>query len=217
METSAVEEVPASSSAPLSSWGSQADVHNSECVSASEGLRDGSIVSTPQLFSISGDTAGSEKITPPGSDDVVDHEASGPAHSSVNDVNGTGTSSSSKSKSATGALDHGASDAMQPCCDSINGNDTTSRDSVSVTGAEKDPTDISSINKNIDNSVNDSSDNNVSVIVVHSGFVPPSGVSNIIYATEDVAGNVGRDVGAGHVVSGKAVVVKKTVPKWRDA
>ena len=43
------------------------------------------------------------------------------------------------------------------------------------------------------------------MIVVDSGLVPPSGVSNVIYGTEDVAGNVGCDVGAGHVVSGEAV------------
>ena len=139
MEASAVEEVPASSSAPFSSWGSQAHLHNSEYVSASKGLRDGSIVSTPQLFSSSGDTASSETMTPSGSDDVVDHGAPGPAPSSVNDINGTDASSRSKSKSATGALDHGASDAMQPSCDIISGNDTASRDNVSVTGVKRTP------------------------------------------------------------------------------
>jgi len=71
----ATEGVLASSSAPISSWGSQTDLHNSECVSASDGLRDSTIVSTPQLLSSSGVTAGS--------DDVVDHEASGLADSSV--------------------------------------------------------------------------------------------------------------------------------------
>lgn len=50
-------------------------------VSASDGLRDSTIVSTPQLFSSFGVTAGS--------DDVVDHEAYGLAHSSVNDINDT--------------------------------------------------------------------------------------------------------------------------------
>lgn len=87
----ATEGVLASSSAPISSWGSQTDLHNSECVSASDGLRDSTIVSRPQLFSSFGVTAGS--------DDVVDHEASGPAHSSVNDINDTDTSSRSKRKS----------------------------------------------------------------------------------------------------------------------
>ena len=77
----AAEEVPASSSAAIGSWRSQIDLHNSECVYCSEGLRDGSIVYTPQLFSSSGDTAGSETIAPSGSDDVLDHEACGPARS----------------------------------------------------------------------------------------------------------------------------------------
>ena len=121
-DASAAEEVLAFSSAPISSWESQVDLHNSECVSASEGLRDSSITSMPQLFSSSGDTAGSETIAPSGSDDVVDLEACGPARSKVNDVNDT--SSRSKSKSATGVFNHGASDPMQPSCDSINGNDT---------------------------------------------------------------------------------------------
>lgn len=101
INASAAEEVPASSAASIGSWGSQIDLHNSECVSGSESLRDGSIVSTPQLFSNSGDTAGSKTIAPSDSDDVVDHEACGPARSSVNDVNGTDTSSRSKCKSVT--------------------------------------------------------------------------------------------------------------------
>ena len=86
--------------------------------------------------------------------------------------------------------------------DSINSNDTTCRDVISVIGVEKDPAYIS----NIDNSVNDSNDNNVSVIVVNSGLVLHSGVSNIIYSTEVVAGNVGPDVSNSHVVSDEAVV-----------
>ena len=122
------------------------------------------------------------------------------------DINDTDISSRSKNKSATEAVDHAASDAMQPSCDSINGNDTASSDTVSVTGVEKDPADISSINKNIDNSVNDSNDNNASVIVVDFGLVPPSGVSNVAYDTKGIVSNVGCDVGAGHVVSGEAVV-----------
>lgn len=95
MDASAAWEVPASSSAPISSWASQVDLQNSECVSASEGPRDSSIVSMPQLFSSSGDTAGCETIAPSGSDD-------GPAPSKVNDVNDT--SGRSKSKSATGVM-----------------------------------------------------------------------------------------------------------------
>ena len=157
-------------------------------VSASEVLRDSSIFSTPQLFSSSADTARSDKTAPSGSDDVVDHEACGLSRSKVNDDNDT----SSRSKSETGALDQGAGDATQPSCDGIDSNDTASSDVVNVIGVEMDPVDISNINKNIDNSVNDSSDNNVSVhvIVVDSGFVPPSGVSNIIYSIEDGASNV---------------------------
>ena len=73
MAVSAAEEVPASPSAPISSRASQLDLQNTECVSASKGLRDNSIVSTPQLFSSSGDTAGCETIVPSGSDDAVDH------------------------------------------------------------------------------------------------------------------------------------------------
>ena len=62
------------------------------------------------------------------------------------------------------------------------------------------------MNKNFENSVNDSNDNNVSVIVVDSGFVPPSGVSNNIYSTEVVAGNVGPEVSDSHAASDEAVV-----------
>ena len=160
--------------------------------SASEGLRGSSIVSTPQLFSSSGDTAGCETIVPSGSDDVVDYESCGPTRSKDNDVNDK--SSRNNSTRATGVLDHGAGDAAtQPSCDSIGSNDTTCSDVVSVLGVEKDPADIRNINKIIYNSVHDSNDNNVSVIVVDSGFVPPSGVSNNIYSTEVVAGNVRPD------------------------
>ena len=116
LDAVAAEEVPTCSSAPIGSWASQVDLHNSECVSGSEGHRDSSIVSTPQLFSSSDDTSGSATIAPSGSDDVVDHEACGPARFKVNDFNDTG--GRSKSKRATGVLDHGAG------CDSINVNDT---------------------------------------------------------------------------------------------
>ena len=94
----------------------------------------------------------------------------------------------------------------QPSCDSINSNDTTCRNVVSVIEVEKDPVDISNVNKNIDNSITDINDDNVSVIVVDSGFVPLSGVSSMIYSTEVVAGNVGPDVGDSHVASDEAVV-----------
>ena len=204
MHASAAEEVMVSSSPPFSSWASQVVLHNSECVSAPEALRDSSIASTPQLFPCSGDSAGSETIPPSGSNDVVVHEACGPARSEVNDVNDT--SSRSKSKSAKAVLDHGTGDARQHSWGSINNNDTASSDVVSVIGVEKDPADIRNVYKNIDNSVNDSSDSIVSVIVVDSGFVPPTGVSNIICSIEDVAGNEGRDVSDKHIASDEAVV-----------
>ena len=128
MDASAAEEVPASSSALFDSWGSQVDLHDSERIPASEGLRDSSIISTPQLFSSSGDTAGCETLAPSGSEDVVDHESCDPTLSKVNDK-----SSRSNSTSATRVLDHGASNAAtQPSCDSINSNDNTCRDVVSV-------------------------------------------------------------------------------------
>ena len=44
------------------------------------------------------------------------------------------------------------------------------------------------------------------MVVVDSGFVPPSGVGNIIYSTEVVAGNVGPEVNDSHVVSDEVVV-----------
>ena len=205
MDASAAEEVPASSSAPIGSWASQVDLCDSERIPASEGLRDSSIISTPQLFSSSGDTAGCETIAPSGSDDVVDDESCDPALSKVNNVNDK--SSRSNSTNATRVLDHGASDATtQPSCDSINSSDNTCRDVLSVIGVEKDPADIRNINKNIDNSVNDSNDNNVSVVVVDSGFVPPSGVGNVIYSTEVVAVNVGPDINDTHLASNEVVV-----------
>ena len=75
----------------------------------------------------------------------MDHEACGSACSKVNDVNDT--SSRSKSKRATEVLDHSADDATQPSCDIIHGNDTARSDVVSLIGVEKDPADISNINK----------------------------------------------------------------------
>ena len=44
------------------------------------------------------------------------------------------------------------------------------------------------------------------MIEADSVFVPPSGVSNINYSIDDVAGNVGRDVSDSHVASDEAVV-----------
>ena len=46
----------------------------------------------------------------------------------ADEINVTDTNSRSKDQSATGAIDHAASDAMQPSCDSINGNGTASRE-----------------------------------------------------------------------------------------
>ena len=87
---------------------------------------------------------------------------------------------------------------MQPSCDGINGNDTGSSDTISVTRVEKDPVNISSVNKNVDNSINDNSNNKVSVIIMDFGLVPPSSVSPVTYSTKGIAG---CGVGAGHVVS----------------
>ena len=103
-------------------------------------------------------------------------------------------------------LDHGARDAMQPCCNSIDSNDTACSDVVSEIGVEKDLADISNISKDTDDNVNDNNDNNVSVIVVDSGFVPPSSVTNIIYSTEVVAGNLRPDVSDSNIASDEAAV-----------
>ena len=50
---------------------------------------------------------------------------------------------------------------MQPTWDGINGNDIANSDVVIVFGVEKDPAHIGNITKNIDNTVNDSNDNNM--------------------------------------------------------
>ena len=97
MDASAAEENLASSTAPIGSWGSQVDLHDSERIPASEGLRDSSIISTPQLFSSSGDTAGCETSAPSGSDDVLDHESCDPTLSKVNSVNDKSSRSNSTS------------------------------------------------------------------------------------------------------------------------
>ena len=206
MDASAAEEVSPSSSAPIGSWGSQVDLRNSERATASEGPRENSFVSTPQLFSSSADTAGSEAIVPSGSDDVVDHESCGQTCAKVNDGN-----DKSYSTSAMGVLDHDARDALQPSCNSFYSNDTVCSDVVSEIGVEKDPADISNISKNADNEVNDNNDNDVSVIVVDSGFVPPSSVSDIIHSTEVVGGNLRPDVSDSHVESHEAVVASNSL------
>ena len=66
----------------------------------------------------------------------------------ANEINVTDINRS-QDKSATGGIDHAASDVMQPSCDSINGNDTARSDTISATGVEKDHANISSVNKNI--------------------------------------------------------------------
>ena len=53
------------------------------------------------------------------------------------------------------------------------------------------------------NSINDNSDNKVSVIMMDFGLVPPSNVTHVTYITK---GSVGYGLGAGHVVSGEVVV-----------
>ena len=93
---------------------------------------------------------------------------------------------------------------MQPSCDGINGNDTASSNTISVTGVEKDPVNISSVKKNVDNNVNDSSDNKVSMKIMDFGLVPPS--NNVSHVTYSIKGIVACGIGAGHVVSGEVVV-----------
>ena len=73
---------------------------------------------------------------------------------SPGEINITHVNSRTKDKSATGAIDHAASVVTQPSFDSVNGNDTASSDVVIVFGVKKNPADI-------DNSVNDSNDNNI--------------------------------------------------------
>ena len=102
---------------------------------------------------------------------------------SINDGNVNNITSRRKDKSAIGVIDHAVSDAMQPNCVEMNDNDTAINDTISVTGVEKDPVNISSVNKNVDNSMNDNSGNKVSVIIMDFGFEPPSNVSHVTYST----------------------------------
>ena len=83
---------------------------------------------------------------------------------------------------------------MQPNCVDINGNDTASSDTISVTGVEKDPVNISSVNKNVDNSMNDNSDNKVSVITMDFGLEPPSNVGHVTYNTGGCGGDAVDDL-----------------------
>ena len=80
---------------------------------------------------------------------------------SAGEINIAHVNSRTKDKSATGAIDHAASDVTQPSFDSVNGSDTTSSNIVIVFGVEKDPAHIGNITKNIDNSINDSNVNNI--------------------------------------------------------
>ena len=105
---------------------------------------------------------------------------------SVNDSNDNNINSRRKDKSAVGVIDHAVSDVMRSSSDGINGNDTAISDTISVTGVEKDPVNISSVNMNVDNSINDNSDNKVSVIIMDFGLVPTSNVSHVTYSTNSI-------------------------------
>ena len=102
---------------------------------------------------------------------------------SINDGNDNNINSRRKDKSAIGVIDHAVSDVMQPNCVEMNGNDTASNETIRVTEVEKDPVNIISANKNVDNSMNDNSDNKISVIIMDFGLEPPSHVSHVTYST----------------------------------
>ena len=143
-----------------------------------------SVVTQPSFDSANGnDTASSDVV-------IVFGVEKNPADidNSVNDCNDNNINSRKKDKSGIGVIDHAASDVRQPSCDGINGNDTASSDTISVTGVEKDPINISSVNKKVDNSVNDSSDNKVSVIIMDFGLVPPSNVSHVTSSNKGIVG-----------------------------
>ena len=96
---------------------------------------------------------------------------------SINDGNDNNINSRRKDKSAIGVI------VMRPNCVEMNGNDTASNNTISATEVEKDPVNISSINKNVDNSMNDNTDNKISVIIMDFGLEPPSNVSHVTYST----------------------------------
>ena len=85
---------------------------------------------------------------------------------SINDGNDNNINSRRKDKSAIGVIDHAVSDVMQPNCVEMNDNYTASNETISVTEVEKDPVNISSVNKNVDISMNDNSDNKIRVIIM---------------------------------------------------
>ena len=78
---------------------------------------------------------------------------------------------------------HAVNDVMQPSCVEMNGNDTASNDTISVTEVEKDPVNVSSVNKKIDNSMNNNSDNKIRVTIMDFGLEPPSNVTHVTYST----------------------------------
>ena len=100
-------------------------------------------------------------------------------YNSVNDSDGDNINSRRKDKSAIGVIDHAVSDVMQLNCVEMNGNDTASNDTIRVTEVEKDPVNISSVNKKVDNSMNDNSDDKIRVIIIDFGLEPPSNVSHV--------------------------------------
>ena len=101
----------------------------------------------------------------------------------INEGNDNNINSRRKVKSAIGVIDHAVSDVMQPNCVEFHGNDTASIDAISVTGVGKDPVNISSVNNNVNNSMNDNSDNKIRVIIIDFGLEPPSNVSHVTYST----------------------------------
>ena len=102
---------------------------------------------------------------------------------SINDGNDYNINSRRKDKSAIGVIDHAVSDVMQPNCVEMNGNDTASNETISVTEVGKEPVNISSVNNNVDDSMNDNSDNKISVIIMDFGLEPPGNVSHVTYST----------------------------------
>ena len=110
---------------------------------------------------------------------------------SAGGINITYVNSRTKDKSATGAIDQGASDVTHPSFDSVDG--TASGNVAIVFGVEKDPTHIGNITKNIDNSLNDSNDNNI-----NSRRKDKSAIGVIDHAVSDLMqpncdGNNGND------------------------
>ena len=71
---------------------------------------------------------------------------------------------------------------MQPNCVEMNGNDTASNETISVTEVEKDPVNNSSVNKNVNNRMNDNSDKKIRVIITDFGLEPPINVSHVTYS-----------------------------------